>query len=382
MEVTRFLSPPNIYQGEGATKSLLQAVFEEYPTAPLLFVVSKSVERTAYFQEECKPLIHGASNSVIHTLSGEPSPSTIDSLREEYSHIKGVIGIGGGSVMDSAKALSAALTMDLPVVHYLEGVGDKIPSGDRVLLWLVPTTPGTGSEATSNAVLSEVGEGGFKRSLRHPNYIPDIIALDPRWLEHTPPHIIGFCGMDALTQLIEAHVSTAATPLSLGYSGAGLGVIYPALKRSINQQGSMEDFFSLLYGAHCSGVALANAGLGVVHGAASTLGGVHDIPHGVLCGTLLLEATREIVSQLEDQSLGMCRYREVGYLLGCPTKEQGAEYLIQCLEELEKDLSLPTLETFGFSAQELEGLAKKTGVKNTPVSLTWETIFTIYTRRL
>ncbi len=382
MEVTRFLSPPNIYQGEGATKSLLQAVFEEYSSAPLLFIVSTSVERSTYFQEECKPLIQGSSNSVVHLLSGEPSPGTIDSLREEYSYVKGVVGIGGGSVMDSAKALSAALVMDMPVIHYLEGVGDRIPSGERTLLWLVPTTPGTGSEATSNAVLSEVGEGGFKRSLRHPNYIPDLVALDPRWLEHTPTHILGACGMDALTQLIEAHVSTAATPLSLGYSGAGLRSMYPALQRSVQGKGSMDDFFHLLYGAHCSGIALANAGLGVVHGAASTLGGVHNIPHGVLCGTLLLEATKAIITQLSAESLGRSRYQEVGCFLGASQEASGEDHLILCLESLDQVLSLPTLRTFGFSLHELESLAKQTSLKNTPVELSWETIFDIYTRRL
>ena len=142
-------------------------------------------------------------------VNSEPSPELVDETVQKYSaeKIDVVVSIGGGSVIDAGKAISAMLNTSGSVREYLEVVGNKEHPGTKVPFIAVPTTSGTGSEATKNAVISKLGKDGFKRSLRHDNLVPDVALIDPELTLNCPPDITAAAGMDCFTQLAEAYLS-------------------------------------------------------------------------------------------------------------------------------------------------------------------------------
>ena len=171
-----------------------------------------SFRKSAQWSDLTKALNEkGVKFSDVH-VKNEPSPDLVDNVCLQFrkKKIDLVIGIGGGSALDGAKAISAMLPLNDSVMGYLEGVGAKQHPGCKVPCIAVPTTSGTGSEATKNAVLSKVGETGFKKSLRHDNFTPDIAIVDPLLTLACPPELTAACGMDAFSQLLEAYVSAVS----------------------------------------------------------------------------------------------------------------------------------------------------------------------------
>jgi alcohol dehydrogenase class IV len=326
-------------------------------------------------------------------VRGEPSPQMVDDAVLDFrgSGIGLVMAVGGGSVIDAGKAVSAMLLEGGSVMDYLEGVGKGAQhSGTKVSFIAVPTTAGTGSEATKNAVLSQVGPGGFKRSLRHDNFVPDIAVIDPELALSCPADITSACGMDALTQLLESYVSTTASPITDALALSGLEQVRDNLvPASTTGSGDIEVRAGMAYASLLSGMTLANAGLGVVHGFASVIGGLYPAPHGVICGTLLGEATRANIEWLlkergtEDESLR--RYARAGTVLtGRETEDiqGGCELLVDTIDEWTRILSLPLLGEYGLSTQDIDGIVEETGLKNNPAVLGREELRAILERRI
>ncbi len=325
-------------------------------------------------------------------VRGEPSPELVDDavLENRGSGIDLVLAVGGGSVIDAGKAISAMLPSGAPVMDYLEGVGNAAHSGTKMPFVAAPTTAGTGSEATNNAVLSRTGPGGFKRSLRHDNFYPDVALVDPELALPCPRDVSASCGMDALTQLLESYVSSRAMPLSDALAWSGLERVGGSLPAVCGEgAGDVEARADMAYAALVSGMALANAGLGVVHGFASSIGGLFDIPHGVVCGTLLGEATRANVSCLERAGTAgqeaLRRYARAGAVLSGRSSGNVREdcgSLLDTLDAWTEELKIPRLGGYGVKEADIGGILDATSLKANPASLAREDLERILLRRI
>ena len=298
----------------------------------------------------------------------EPSPELVDAAVARYrnANFQAVVGIGGGSVLDAAKAIAGLLTTGNSVMDYLEGVGRGLRyQGPAVPFIAVPTTAGTGSEATKNAVLSVQGEQGFKKSFRHDALIARVAIIDPELLASCPKTLIAANGMDAFTQLLESYVSTNASPFTDALAWSGLEALrdgfWPAWETGHPQQA--HGFSRLAYASLMSGIALAQAGLGSVHGLASPLGAFFPIPHGMVCGTLVAEATALNIQALrsrDPQSAALRKYAAVARLFtgaSCRDAEMNADVLTDLLRSWVDRLQLPRLSAFGMTEGQIDTVA-------------------------
>jgi alcohol dehydrogenase class IV len=292
---------------------------------------------------------------------------------------------------------AAAADGFVSVEDFLEGVGGRRPSGAKLPFIAVPTTSGTGSEATKNAVLSRVGEGGYKRSIRHDNFVPDVAIVDPELTLSCPADVSAACGMDALTQLLESYVSMKSNWMTDALAMSGLkeigGSLVPACTTSPND---IEVRGSMAYAALLSGITLANAGLGVVHGFASTIGGRFEVPHGVVCANVMgpvmrmtAEALRDGARGGDEKSAGFLRkFALIGAIFDggeCVEDtdiDRYADSLIEKILEWTEILKIPRLGAFGMTEGNIDGIVSKTDNKNNPVNLSRDEMAQIIRERL
>ncbi len=309
----------------------------------------------------------------------EPSPELVDEAVSRYRalSINVVLAVGGGSVLDAGKAISAMLLYDLPVERFIEGQEAFMPhDGRKVPFIAVPTTSGTGSEVTNNAVISRVGRNGFKRSLRHRAFVPDIALIDPELMVTVSPELTAASGMDACTQLLEAYTSPFATPFIDALACSGLEAFSRSFLAACTDQSTNSGVRGdIAYAALISGIALANAGLGIVHGFASSVGGLIDIPHGTLCATLLAEATRENIAQLRliDQAHPvLLKFAKAGAILsgvGGEDIASGCHRLQETLDQWQEQLSFPRLRCYGLLPEDFDDIVVTTRCKSNAVQL-------------
>jgi alcohol dehydrogenase class IV len=312
------------------------------------------------------------------SVPGEPSPDIIDETVKRFQNkvINLVVGIGGGSVLDAGKAISAMMYKSESVIEFLEGVGNKEHSGTKLPYIAIPTTSGTGSEATKNAVISQIGKDGFKRSLRHDNFVPDIAIIDPMLTLNCPRHITAASGMDCFTQLIEAYLSDKSCEYTDALAIEGLKAVKASLVRSCSDGQDIEARAGMSFAALTSGICLANAGLGVVHGFASSIGAMFDIPHGVVCGTLMAVSNEVNVRELrknKSNSFALKKYSLLGKMFLNESDKSEDFYVdgfIEYLHKLTNDLQLPGLKKYGVDEKSVELVCTKTDIKNNPVKLT------------
>jgi len=297
-----------------------------------------------------------------------------------------VIGLGGGSVLDAGKAIAALLANDGDPLDYLEVVGRGQPLQRPSLPCIaVPTTAGTGAEVTRNAVLASPPHG-VKASLRGPGMFPCLAVVDPDLSASLPPAVRASTGLDALTQLIEPFVSLAANPLSDSLCREAMPRAARSLRRACrdNDAAAREE---VALASLFSGLALANARLGAVHGCAAVLGGRRAAPHGAVCARLLpaiMEANVRALERRAPGGPGLARYAEVARLL----TGQDASIVagIAWVRALCSDLGIPPLGRYGLTAAELPALAaeaqRASSMRGNPIVLTDEELTAALTEAL
>ena len=371
-----FKNLPKIHFGVDRIREL-PGLVSRYGNRVLIILGGKSFLRSGHWQILQPSLKVPGGLLAIEQVRGEPAPENVDAIVGRYQKqaIEVVLAIGGGSVIDAGKAVSAMLVEGGPVSRFLEGVGGENPSGRKVPFIAVPTTAGTGSEATSNAVLTKTGDQGFKRSLRHDNYTPDIALIDPTLTLSCPRDLTIACGMDTFSQLVEAYLSTHASPFTDALSLDGLKAVQRSLRTACSDGNNLSARTDMAYAALVSGIVLANAGLGVIHGFASAIGGFFSIPHGVVCGTLMAAGNRITLAGLRrtnDNPVALEKYSRLGRLFSEQGKAPAAQYqdlFIAELARLTDDLDLPRLGHYGINESHLEKILDQTGNKYNPAAL-------------
>jgi alcohol dehydrogenase class IV len=303
--------PTTVRFGPG-TFAEVPVLSRRYGRRVLLVTGSASLERSGQLAR----LVAALGDATVQRCAcpaGEPTTAGVEDARNRARDFAPdvIVAIGGGSTLDTAKALSGLIGSRQPVERYLEGMGGTTEAPGNVVPWIAaPTTAGTGAEATRNAVLKVKG-AGLKRSMRSERLLAAAVVLDPELTVDLPPSVTGTCGLDALTQLVEAHVSRAANPFTSSLARGAFLPLLDALEGLVGSPRDMSLRTTAMYGAFVSGIALANAGLGAAHGFAAGVGGTFDIPHGLLCAIFLphvlaanSSAIRERVAELAD---GRCR---------------------------------------------------------------------------
>ena len=282
--------------------------------------------------------------------------------------------------MDTGKAVSAMLRLNEPVREYLEGVGVKKPAGEKLPFIAIPTTSGTGSEATNNAVISEVGKNGFKKSLRHYNYVPDIALVDPELVLSCSKRVTAASGMDAFTQLLEGYVSEKSSVMTDAWAREGLKSISRSLERAVNRGDDLNARNDMSFAALASGIVLANAGLGLVHGFASSIGGVIEMPHGQVCGSLMAvvhERTIRALQASDPKSRALEKYVQAGMLFSGEkgrdkTDDYYLEQIIRKMYDMTESFGMKRFSHYGLTENRAAEIAGKTDNKNNPVSFSEE----------
>ena len=319
-------------------------------------------------------------STVVHSVSGEPDLGCVASgvalARREQCEL--VISLGGGSALDAGKAIAAMMANEGELLDYLEIFGRGQPLTKTPLPFLaIPTTAGTGSEVTRNAVLAAPDQRA-KVSLRSPLMLPRAALVDPELTWDLPPALTASTGLDALTQLIEPYVCSRANPMTDALCIEGMQRAAWALRTAFEVGHNADAREDMAVASLFGGMALANAGLGAVHGLAGPIGGMFPAPHGAICAALLphvMRANLLALQQRAPESEALDRYDHVARLL---TGEPGASALdgIEWVAKLLADFHIPRLRGYGIGPEHLDELVaraeKASSMKANPVALTAE----------
>jgi alcohol dehydrogenase class IV len=340
-----------------------------------LVVVGRSRERAGPLAER---LAAQGVTAVVFCTDGEPSVETVrqGTALGRAEGCDQVIGFGGGSAIDAAKAIAALLGNGGDPLDYLEVVGRGQAIAKPPLPFIaIPTTAGTGSEVTRNAVLASP-EHKVKASLRSPLMLARAAVIDPELLAGLAPAVLAASGLDAFTQLVEPFVSVKANPLTDALCREGLRRSARSLRRAFEGDRSGPVLEDLALASLFGGLALANAGLGAVHGFAAPIGGAFDAPHGTVCAALLpivAEANIRALVARAPTSPALERYAEIAALVTGRTDADplaGAAWM----QELSQALAIPGLRRWGVSEADLPALVAKgkaaSSMKGNPIALT------------
>jgi alcohol dehydrogenase class IV len=343
-----FATAGRIIFGNGQIKQLPDLARAHGSSA--LVVVGKQSERTDLIRR-----MLGARGISVTTFNvpHEPTLELVSdgSAQALHGRCEMVIAIGGGSVIDAGKAIAALATNRQGPLDYLEVIGNGQPLEAKPLPMIaVPTTAGSGAEVTRNAVLTST-EHKNKVSLRHAWMLPSVALVDPELTHSMPPSVTAATGMDALSQLIEPFVSTKANPMTDAICREGLDLVARSLRLAFHDGKNAQARADMALAGLFGGLALANSGLGAVHGFAAPFGAIFNAPHGAVCAALLGPVMRANLTASP-------RFEEVARrLTGCSTAK--AEDGVEWVEKLTKELNIPGLASYGLREEHFAELIVK-----------------------
>ena len=352
-----------------------------------LVVTGSSLNRA---QPLLRQLDLAAVRFTVCQIAGEP---TTDDVRHGAAQARAagcdcVVALGGGSAIDAGKAIATLATNVGDLLDYLEVIGRGHPLTHPPLPFVaIPTTAGTGAEVTRNAVLAS-HEHRVKASLRSPLMLPRVALVDPELALNLPPALTASTGMDALTQLLEPYLCARANPLVDALCVAGIRRAARALRRAFTHGDDLAARTDMAFASLCGGLALANAGLGAVHGFAASVGGMFPAPHGAVCAALLPHAMAINLRALEARSPNsetLHRFTEIARLLTdhpAATPADGMHWI----QALCHDLQIPPLHTYGLTTADIPSVVEKaaqaSSMNANPIPLTLSELTEILRRAI
>ncbi len=342
-----------------------------------MLVTGKNAERADFLVDQLE------SQGIYVTrfsVTSEPTTTIANSGSQKAREVGCdiVIGFGGGSVIDTGKVIAALLTNSGDLMDYLEVIGQGQPLKKVPVPYIaVPTTAGTGSEVTRNAVLDS-SEHGVKVSMRSPLMLPRLAIIDPELTYSMPPAVTAGTGLDALTQLIESFVSIGSSPITDGICREGMKRVSQSLERAYRDGDDREARENMSLASLFGGLALANAKLGAVHGIAGSFGGTFKAPHGAVCGRLLpyvIETNVDALRKRSPDSWALDRYEEIARILA-GNRNANAGEAIKWVKDLCSVLNAPPLSEYGLTEADFPALNSKSqkasSMKGNPIQLTEE----------
>ena len=385
---------PQIEFGRGKLERLPKLV-GQFGNSLLLVTGKRTFLQSSHWEKLQQGFREQGISWQLTSIPGEPSPQQVDDIVQAYRSqtIDLVVGIGGGSTLDAAKAIAGLLRIPNSVMDFLEGVGPELPYTGPATPWIaVPTTAGTGSEATKNAVLSQQGEQGFKKSFRDPQLIAKIALVDPALLASCPASLIAANGMDALTQLMESYLSLRANPFTDALAISGIRAARDSLLAWYHQGEAATDAQNdMAYASLNSGICLAQTGLGSVHGLASPLGAFFPIPHGVVCGTLAAAAMRvniRAMQEREPNNPALAKCKTLATVLSnrkMRSADEALDALVATLADWTEQMRIPRLQVYGIGEKDFDRIvanSRGSSMLTNPIKLVDEEIRQILRERL
>ena len=368
-----FATATRIIFGPGASREIGALAGESGKRA--LVVTGRNPSRA---EKLLASLREAGVRATTFSVAGEPEISTVESgvALGKKENCDFVIGFGGGSALDAAKAIAAMLANDGDVLDHLEIIGRGKPLMKPSAPFIaIPTTAGTGSEVTRNAVLASP-EHGLKVSLRSPFMLAKIALVDPELTTDLPPSVTARTGMDALTQLIEPFICLRANPMTDGLCVEGLERAARSLRTAFQDGQNKSAREDMALASLFGGLALANAGLGAVHGFAGPIGGMFsNAPHGAICAALLphvMKANINALRQRDGQSRALKRYDQIARICtgdAHATADAGVDWVRRLVDELQ----IPRLGTYGIKSEHVDELVTKatqaSSMKANPITL-------------
>ncbi|MHA2244362.1 MAG: iron-containing alcohol dehydrogenase [Candidatus Hodarchaeales archaeon] len=383
-----FLSTPRIFFGSKQFQNIGPLV-KEFGSRLLVVASSSALEKTPKTKETLN--LSALEHKFIfdtYIIKGEPTIETIDFGVKKAEEFKAdmVMGLGGGSAIDACKAIAGLSTNGGSAKDYMEVIGKgSLINRPSLPIIAVPTTAGTGSEVTKNAVILAKDEK-LKASIRSPLLVPKVAIIDPTLMLTVPPSLTATCGMDALTQLIEAYTSNKSQPLTDTWALLGVGKTSKSLLTCYRNGLSLEAREDMALASLLSGICLANAGLGAVHGFASPMGGM-KIPHGVICATLLaptIEANIKQLKTVDSENITLSKYAKLGEIISGKSilsTDDAQKTLIKYLKNLTQELNIPTLSEFELTDSDVQSIVdkvkKSSSMRYNPTKLTEDVLIEI-----